>query len=225
MMFKTVVDLENARVSENDEVTVIDVIQNDEVALVEDKSESLELEEEVQGAASHNEVIDKTWACSFCDFKTKSERDIRSHLKTHENPCNTCGKNFSSVDFLEKHRKDIHEQTDRHDKTSKKSGVACRFWLKGICNRGDACRFDYERIDEEAFPQTKKCKFQDKCRYGVRCNFLHDNIKPCLYQERCRNERCIFHHFDNAKPFLGKPNLKSVRDFPPLRRHRVPVWV
>ena len=215
------VDPENVVHTENDEITVTDMAEKGEVVTVDDE----EVSEGGRDAYSATEVIDKSWACSLCEFKTKSESHIRNHLKAHENPCNRCGKNFKSKDYLEKHMIDSHEKNNTHEKSRQKSGGVCRFWLKGICNRGNDCRFEHKRSDDEISHKTKKCRFQDKCRYGVRCNFVHENIKPCLYQERCRNERCIYYHFDNQKPFLAKPNLKSVRDFPPLRSHRVPVWV
>ena len=200
------------------------------IAVDEDEVEVVDTQIRTDGAQSMNQSSDViTWICSVCDFKTESKDCMRTHLRVHDNPCKDCGRIFKTIDELNRHSQLKHTEVayrnNSHDQSLKNSRPVCKFWLKGICNRGNSCGFSHGRNENKDIPKSTMCKFQENCRYGVRCKFVHNKIKPCLYQEKCRNERCNFYHFTSENVFLAKPNLKSAKEFPPLRSHKVPVWV
>uniref|UniRef100_A0A7S4PFF3 C3H1-type domain-containing protein n=1 Tax=Guillardia theta TaxID=55529 RepID=A0A7S4PFF3_GUITH len=72
---------------------------------------------------------------------------------------------------------------DRHTSSRagkrKKIDADCTFWLKGCCNKGDACPFSHQ-----AEPPMIVCKFllRGDCSRGDACSFSHDLSRiPCKF--------------------------------------------
>ena len=51
----------------------------------------------------------------------------------------------------------------------------CRFFIQGICNRGQYCMYSHDVGTAAAPPPPKPCTFfkQGNCRFGDSCRFSH----------------------------------------------------
>lgn len=63
--------------------------------------------------------IDDMYVCKICGFKTRLRAKIKSHIAIHvkmkNNCCPICMKGFSSIHYLAKHMKNIHQQSQSTD--------------------------------------------------------------------------------------------------------------
>jgi hypothetical protein len=52
--------------------------------------------------------------------------------------------------------------------------IACTFFLRGLCNRGDACPFVHARDAER--PLCRYVGEPGGCKFGSRCMFRHESV-------------------------------------------------
>ncbi|KAF5314208.1 hypothetical protein D9758_017837 [Tetrapyrgos nigripes] len=117
-------------------------------------------------------------------------------------------------------------------------GHACKFFAKGVCNKGSQCPFRHDALpnsplsptasDSHVQPSAKmpiRCHFYAKnsCRNGDSCPYLHETdevkkdenvrLKPCRYfaEGKChRGNKCTFAH-DGADKFMAAgPSRNSI---------------
>jgi len=105
---------------------------------------------------------------------------------------------FSFESFLrDRDDKDMHI---RLSKRRKKGSVICTYWLRGLCQKGEDCKF----LHEYDLSKMPICQFWSKygdCTNGEKCQFRHispeDERKECEWYNRgnCKwGSQCYHKH-------------------------------
>eukprot|EP01117_Protostelium_nocturnum_P009298 TRINITY_DN332_c0_g2_i2.p1 TRINITY_DN332_c0_g2~~TRINITY_DN332_c0_g2_i2.p1 ORF type:complete len:163 (-),score=31.35 TRINITY_DN332_c0_g2_i2:108-596(-) len=89
---------------------------------------------------------------------------------------------------------------DRGPTTLNENSEACKFFLKGNCQKGNACPFKHQRGDKAVV-----CKHWLKglCKKGDNCEFLHEydlsKMPECFFFSKygeCSNPECQYLHIN-----------------------------
>jgi len=90
-------------------------------------------------------------------------------------------------------------ENEQHDE-GQKPGEMCRFYLKGICMKGNSCPFCHSKSDRSVV-----CKYwlRGLCKKNDLCEFLHEydmsKMPECYFFSKfgeCTNPECVYIHVD-----------------------------
>lgn len=118
-----------------------------------------------------------------------------------------------------------------HEAGHRESTIPCRFFLKGYCSAGAACRFSHVIGSTEvrdAIMPAISCHFHARgyCKAGELCKFSHDeHVEPprdvksdanvevpvCLFFQSlrgCKNANCHFKHINPVHPTVSTSPAK-----------------
>lgn len=115
---------------------------------------------------------------------------------------------LSNVNYKFKAGRDLKQQVAFQDTKEVRNrfrfsranrNLVCKYWLRGVCKRGELCDFSHE-FDIKRIPE---CHFYSRFKVCLNkeCHFLHiepeNKIKPCYWYDRgfCpEGPRCQYRH-------------------------------
>ena len=167
------------------------------------------------GAGASKQKVSEVLLCDFCEYTTEIPVELNLHEhnvhKKNGIKCNLCDFTARDEAILKKH----HLIAMGH-----KRKIACRFFIKGICNRGRFCKFEHNRSEsqvQEPINNNRQYGFQQR---GQSLNFnnnnnsntenylfnnpqqqpftnFHQSNRQCKFRENC-------HKFPNCGFFHGE---------------------
>ena len=88
-----------------------------------------------------------------------------------------------------------HSNTEKNGKISKE----CRFYLKGLCRRGDQCRFEHRELCG-SWMKTGICE-------SSRCRLAHQY--KCKFAGNCRRQNCRYLHINKGTATVGESKREN----------------
>ena len=126
----------------------------------------------------------KSMACTLCDKRFDTGKDIENHMIEHEGEAN---EGF---------------QTPREEKI-------CRYFRNGFCYKGEQCVFKHIKTGPPACKRGQKCIFfyQNRCRFSHEGSGIQEKQKECRYKERCWDlSTCKYLHRDQDFQYVKQTN-------------------